>query len=184
VGDTFSRPDLLAAVFATTAGAMAAANLFNARLVMRMGTRTISHGAMVAMVVIAGLHLAVVEGGPEGVWTFVALQAMTLACIGLANSNFSAMAMTNMGPIAGTASSVQGFVSVTGGSIIGAIVGQAFDGSAAPLAGGFLFAGAAGLVAVAVTERGRLFGRGGTSDTGAGFGRQAEDSSPPVMERK
>ena len=73
---------------------------------------------------------------------FAVIQALTMACFGLATSNFSAMAMENMGGIAGTASSVQGFLSVTIGAVIGVVIGQAFDGTTAPLAAGFLIVGA------------------------------------------
>ena len=41
--DTFERPALLAVMFAATAALMAVANLTNARIVMRLGTRLISH---------------------------------------------------------------------------------------------------------------------------------------------
>jgi DHA1 family bicyclomycin/chloramphenicol resistance-like MFS transporter len=63
-----------------------------------------------------------------------------------------------MGAIAGTASSVQGFTTVTGGALLGSLIGQAFDGSAAPMVAGFALAGVAALGIVLLTERGRLFG--------------------------
>ena len=69
----------------------------------------------------------------------------------------SAMAMENMGGIAGTASSLQGFVGITGGGVIGALIGRAFDGSTAPLHAGFLLAGVLGIAITLVVERGRLF---------------------------
>lgn len=156
--DTFGRPAMLAAVFAGTAATMALANLFNARLVMRLGSRRISHGALVVLIAVAGLHLAIVAGGMDSLIGFGVMQAITMACFGLASSNFSAMAMENMGAVAGTASSVQGFTSITLGTLIGAGIGQAFDGTAAPMTAGFLLAGAVALAAVLVTERGRLFG--------------------------
>ena len=98
-----------------------------------------------------------VASGLESLATFAVLQAITMACFGLATSNFSAMAMENMGAIAGTASSVQGFTSITFGTLIGAAIGQAFDGTTAPMSAGFLAAGVCALVLVLVTERGRLF---------------------------
>jgi DHA1 family bicyclomycin/chloramphenicol resistance-like MFS transporter len=67
------------------------------------------------------------------------------------------MAMENMGHIAGMASSVQGFIGVTGGALIGAVVGQAFDGSVVPLYIGFFGAGIVALIVILITERGRLF---------------------------
>ena len=155
--DTFRHPQLLAVMFAVTAALMAAANLTNARLVMRLGTRLISHSAVTALVVLSTIHLAVALAGYETLVGFVILQALTMGCFGLATSNFSSMAMENMGGIAGTASSVQGFTSVTFGAMIGVVIGQAFDGTTAPLAAGFLLCGIVSLVVVAITERGRLF---------------------------
>lgn len=153
----FHRPKLLAVIFATTAATMAAANLFNARLVMRLGTRRISHAALTGMIAASALHLALSLAGGETLLTFGVIQAVLLGCFGLATSNFSAMAMENMGHLAGTASSVQGFVSVTAGSLIGAVIGQAFDGTTTPLSIGFLVCAVAAMAAVAITERGRLF---------------------------
>jgi DHA1 family bicyclomycin/chloramphenicol resistance-like MFS transporter len=155
--DTFERPRLLAVMFALTAMLMAAANLTNARLVMRLGTRLISHSAVTALVVLSAIHLAIAVTGYETLVGFVILQALTMGCFGLATSNFSSMAMENMGGIAGTASSVQGFTSVTFGAVIGVVIGQSFDGSSAPLAAGFLICGVISLGVVVITERGRLF---------------------------
>ena len=155
--DVFHRPGLLAVIFATTAATMAGANLFNARLVMRLGTRRISHGALAGMIAASALHLVLSLSGAETLPIFGVIQAVLLGCFGLAASNFSAMAMENMGRLAGTASSVQGFVTVTTASLIGAVIGQAFDGTTTPLALGFLVCALAAMVAVAVTERGRLF---------------------------
>src|SRR3546814_17139749 len=67
------------------------------------------------------------------------------------------MAMENMGAIAGTASSVQGFTTVTIGALIGAGIGQAFDGTTVPMFLGFFVAGLIALAIVALVEPGRLF---------------------------
>jgi DHA1 family bicyclomycin/chloramphenicol resistance-like MFS transporter len=155
--DTFHRPQLLALMFALTAALMAVANLTNARLVMRLGTRLISHSALTALIGLSAVHLLVAVSGHESMASFVVLQALTMACFGLATSNFSSMAMENMGAIAGTASSVQGFISIILGSIVGVVIGQAFDGTTRPLAAGFLVMGVVALIIVAITERGRLY---------------------------
>lgn len=155
--DVYRRPALLAAVFAATAATMAAANLLNARIVMRLGTRRIAHSAVLALCVIAGVHLVLALRGHDTLLVFAVIQALTMACFGLATSNFSAMAMENMGRIAGTASSVQGFAGITAGVGIGAVIGQAFNGTTVPMIGGFLSVGLMALIAVAVTARGRLF---------------------------
>ncbi len=157
MADVFAKPALLPVIFAASSVTMAVANLLNSRIVMRLGTRLISHGALTGLILVSVLHLAAILLGWESLISFTVFQALTLGCFGLATSNFSAMAMENMGRIAGTASSVQGFVSVTAGAVAGALIGQAFDRTTIPLVVGFLLAGLAALVAVAITERGRLF---------------------------
>ncbi|ATY32728.1 multidrug effflux MFS transporter [Sphingomonas psychrotolerans] len=153
----FGRPELLTLVFAAVAGTMAIGSFLNSRIVMRVGTRRISHTALSALILFAAIHLAIAFSGHETLWTFAILQALMMASFGLATSNFSAMAMERMGEIAGTASSLQGFVSTLGGALIGAQIGQSFDGTTVPLYTGFLAMGVLALVAVAVAEKGRLF---------------------------
>ena len=157
VGVTFGAAPLLNWVFALAAGAMVLANLVNSRLVMRIGSRILSQVALVVMIAASVAALLLDMSGSESLWRFVAMQALVSGCFSLANSNFSALAMTNMGAIAGTASSVQGFVVVTGGALLGAIIGQSFAGTAVPLHAGFLVAAVCALAIVTVTERGRLF---------------------------
>jgi MFS transporter, DHA1 family, multidrug resistance protein len=159
MADVFGRPSLLALIFATTSILMAAANLANARLVMRLGTRLISHAAVIGLIVTSALHLGFALSGAETLPLFAVLQAIAMACFGLSSSNFSAMAMENMGHIAGTASSVQGFLSVAVGAVLGVVIGQAFDGTVAPLQAGFVGCGLVALGIVLITERGRLFAR-------------------------
>ena len=155
--DTFRHPQLLAAVFAGTAATMAAANLFNARIVMRVGTRRIAHAAVIGLIVLAAIHLLLAEAGLDSLLAFAVMQALTMACFGLASSNFSAMAMENMGGVAGIASSAQGFAGITVGVLVGIVIGQAFDGTTVPMIAGFLVVGLLALAAIAWTERGRLF---------------------------
>jgi MFS transporter, DHA1 family, multidrug resistance protein len=159
VYDVFKRPELLTLVFAVVASFMALGAFLNSRLVMRFGMRFLSHCALVATAVIVAVHLAVILAGGESLWVFIALQAPMMAAMGLSNSNFSAMAMENMGDVAGTASSLQGFVATLGAALLGALIGQAFDGTTVPLYTGFLLLTLTALGIVFVTERGRLFRR-------------------------
>lgn len=155
--DVFHRPELLTLVFAAVASTMALGSFLNSRIVMHLGTRRISHSALAGLIVLAGIHLLVAEAGFETLWTFAILQALMMACFGLATSNFSAMAMEKMGAIAGTASSLQGFVTTLGGALIGAAIGQHFDGTTVPLYAGFLAMGVLAIIVVAIAERGKLF---------------------------
>jgi DHA1 family bicyclomycin/chloramphenicol resistance-like MFS transporter len=159
VYDVFKRPELLTVVFASVAGLMALGSFLNSRLVMRFGMRFLSHLALVITTALAVIHLTVILLGGENLWVFIALQAPMMAAMALANSNFSAMAMENMGEIAGTASSLQGFLTTMGAAVLGAVIGQSFDGTTVPLYLGFTALGFTALVIVFVTERGKLFRR-------------------------
>ena len=157
VEQVFHARDRLGLVFALCAGMMMAGNLLNSRIVMWLGMRRIAHAAMLLLIVAASTSLAIEAMGRENLWLFVVMQAVTLMCFGLAGSNCSAMAMANMGAIAGTASSLQGFFTTTGGAVIGGLIGRSFDGTTAPLHISFLIAGIAALTLAAIVERGRLF---------------------------
>ena len=136
---------------------MAVANLLNSRVVMRLGSRLLSHSAVVILIALSAINLVIQGLGGESLTMFVILQALTMGCLGLATANFSAMAMQDMGKIAGTASSVQGFCRVTLGALIGTMIGQSFAGTTVPMPLGFLCCGIVARGVVAVTERGRLF---------------------------
>lgn len=155
--DVFHAPQLFTVVFGAVAGGIAVASLLNARLVERLGSRLISHTALLGFIAMSAIHAAVAISGHETIWTFAVLQALTMFCFGFIAGNFGAMAMEPMGHIAGTASSAQGFISTTFGASLGFLIGQQFNGSTAPLTVGFVGLGLTALVFVLVAERGRLF---------------------------
>lgn len=155
--DVFHEPQLFTVVFGGVAGGIAVASLLNARLVERLGSRLISHTALLGFITMSAIHAAVAMSGHETIWTFAILQALTMFCFGFIAGNFGAMAMEPMGHIAGTASSAQGFVSTTFGASLGFLIGQQFDGSTVPMTVGFVALGVTALVFVLFAERGRLF---------------------------
>jgi MFS transporter, DHA1 family, multidrug resistance protein len=157
IAGTFAASDRFPLVFAAIALAMGISTFANASLVERFGTRKLSHGALLAVIAVALVHLLVSVAGLETLASFIVLQGLELACFGLIGANFSAMAMQPLGHLAGTASSVQGFISGVGGAAIGIVIGQSFDGTTIPIAAGFVLAGIGALAIVLVTEGGRLF---------------------------
>jgi DHA1 family bicyclomycin/chloramphenicol resistance-like MFS transporter len=163
VADVFRRPDLLALVFAAVAVPMAAASYTNARLVERVGVRRMAQGGLAAVTAICALHLAIAATVGETLIVFIVLQGLTMACFGLATSNMGAIAMGPMGHIAGTASSVQGTIQTIGAAILGAMVGQSFNGTTLPLLGGFVLFSLLASAALWWAERGVMF----TRDAGA-----------------
>lgn len=144
-------------VFAICASFIAAASLLNARLVMRLGMRRLSHAALLAYIALVSVHLLIASVGHETLVVFTVFQALTMFCFGLTSGNFGAMAMEPMGHIAGVASSFQGFVSMVGASLIGFAIGQGFNGTVVPIEAGYLVCGLCALAAVLAAERGRLF---------------------------
>jgi len=153
----FHRAALMPAMFALCAIAMGAAAFVNSRIVERLGMRMISHTALMAFIAVTLLHVLVAALGVEQIWSFVLLQSLTMACFSLSVSNFGAMAMEPMGSVAGIAASLQGFMSTSGGALVGAVIGRQFGGSTLPLAGGALCCGLAALLLVLLAEKGRLF---------------------------
>ncbi|HEY5712980.1 MAG TPA: multidrug effflux MFS transporter [Allosphingosinicella sp.] len=147
VFDVFHAPALIGLVFALVAGPMALSSYANMRLVMRIGPRRLLLRALATYTAISFVHLAVALLWGENLWSFVVLQAMTLACFGLVGANSNALAMEPLGHIAGTAASFQGAVSTVGGGVIGLVIGQMFDGTTIPMIAGFAVCG---VVATAV----------------------------------
>ncbi|MHC9420058.1 multidrug effflux MFS transporter [Sphingomonas citri] len=155
--DEFGAGDRFTLLFALCAGAMGCASFANSRLVERLGTRLISQAAVLALIALSVLHLLVITAGWETLVSYIVFQALSMTCIGLCGSNFGAMAMEPVGHIAGTASSVQGFITSIGAVLVGSAIGQSYAGTTLPLALGYLAIGVAVLALVWVIEGGQLF---------------------------
>lgn len=154
--EVFGWPRLFTAAFAVMALSMAAASFINSRIVLRHGMRRISHAALIGFAVCAFTNLATALSGLQTVWSFSALMAGIMFCFGMSAPNFGAMAMEPVGRIAGTASSLQGFVTIVGGALLGAAIGQSFNGTTVPMLAGFSILSLCAIAVVWVTE-GRLF---------------------------
>jgi DHA1 family bicyclomycin/chloramphenicol resistance-like MFS transporter len=155
--DEFGAGQKFTLLFAICAGAMGFASFANSRLVERLGTRMISQSAVLALIALSSVHVLVVQAGWETLTSYIVLQALSMACIGLCGSNFGAMAMEPVGRIAGTASSVQGFITSIGAVLVGSAIGQSYAGTTMPLAIGYLCIGLAVLALIYLIEGGQLF---------------------------
>ncbi len=144
-------------VFAAIAGMMAVSSFLNSRLVGRFGMRRLSHGALLGFIVITTLWFVLSLFGPLPLYVFLPVFALAMLHFGWIGSNFNSIAMEPLGHLAGTASSVQGFTQTVGGGLIGAAIGQSFDGTTTPLAAGFCAVSIVGLFFVLIAERGKLF---------------------------
>jgi MFS transporter, DHA1 family, multidrug resistance protein len=156
VFDTFGAPNAIALVFAVVAAPMALSSWLNSRIVERFGLRRVGHLGLIGFVVITLGHAGLAAVIDEPLWAFVVLQSAAMASFAFSSSNMSTLAMAQMAPIAGTASSVQGVVTTIGGAAIGLAIGQAFDGTQLPFLTGIAICGVVALAVTLVTERGRL----------------------------
>ena len=153
----FHRPSLMPTVFACCAASMGVASYLNSTVVERYGMRIISQAGLLVFIVATILHVLVAALRAETLWTFILLQGTTMGCLGLIMANFGAMAMEQMGPIAGIAASLQGCIGTFGGAVVAALMGQQFNGTTVPLALGALLCGLISLGFVLLAEGGRLF---------------------------
>jgi DHA1 family bicyclomycin/chloramphenicol resistance-like MFS transporter len=136
---------------------MAVSSFANSRLVGRLGMRRLAHGALVGFITMTGIAFVMSVIGYLPLWLFMLLFSLAMIQFAWIGANFNALAMEPLGHVAGTASSVQGFLQTVGGGIVGALIGQAFDGTVTPMAAGYFIASAIALGLVLVAERGTLF---------------------------
>lgn len=145
--------------FGGMALAMAAANFTNSRIVERFGARRVSHTALVGYIAISIAQFALAHGTHETLWQFAPLMTLTMMLMGFMGANFGSIALQPFARIAGAAASVQTFLRLVIGSLIGAFIGQSYDQTARPFSDALVLAGIASLVLVLWSERGRLFRR-------------------------
>ena len=148
-----------ALAFAAIGALMAVLSFVNATFVGRFGMRRLSHASLLGFIGITFLWLLVQYFGPQPMPfpLFLAFFGLAMFQFGWIGSNFNSLAMEPLGHVAGTASSVLGFMGTLGGALIGAMIGQAFDGTALPMVAGFFAVSIIGLIFVLIGERGRLF---------------------------
>lgn len=159
----FNAKEFFTIGFAIVAIGIAVSNFTNARIVERFGARRVSQAALISFIAFGALQLAAAYLAPTSLPIFLALLTANMAMIGFIGSNFSSIAMTPFGHVAGAASSFQTFARTVIAALIGAAIGQQFDGSVAPVAAGFMVCGFIALALVLWCENGKLFTRPGTS---------------------
>jgi len=158
IGEAFGAGDKFPLIFAICAGCMALANWSNSRIVERFGARRVSHLALFLFIAVAAAQAWFASQPGETLWTFVPLMAANMSLLGFIGANFGSIALQPFRHIAGAASSAQGFLRMTSGAALGAVIGQAYDGTALPLALALLATAVISLAFVLFSERGELFG--------------------------
>ena len=178
VFDVFDAGQLIGLVFAAIAAPMMLASWGNSRVVGRFGLRRTGHAGLAAFVIVSAIHVLVSQAMEEPLWLFILLMQLSFVSFSFTTSNFGTLAMTNMAPIAGTASSFQGVTGTIGGALIGLFIGQAFDGTQLPFLLGCAICGSAALLLTLWTEEGRLFAAIGKPEEEED---RAEEAPPPDL---
>ena len=145
--------------FSAVAILMAATSFVNSRLVERIGTRRLAHGALVAFLFFGTLHfvIALAMGGAAPFWLFLPLFAVCFCMFGLIGTNLNALAMEPLGHVAGTASAILGFTQMLGGGMIGAGIAYLYNGTMMPILTSFVLLPVASLACCWYAEDGKLF---------------------------
>lgn len=159
IGEHFGAGTQFPLLFALMAGGMAFANFFNSRIVERFGARRVSHAALLSYIAISTLQVLDAHSAHQTLWQFIALMGANICLMGFIGANFGSIALQPFARLAGAASSFQAFVRMALGSLLGGLIGQAYDGSARPLATALLLSGLAALALVLFSEKGVLFRR-------------------------
>ncbi|MCW1384023.1 multidrug effflux MFS transporter [Novosphingobium sp. KCTC 2891] len=159
VGEHFGAGALMPLFFAATGAAMSLASFFNARIVERFGARRVSHTALLAFILFSTTQVLLASRPDETLWQFMPVMAANVCLIGFIGANFSSIALQPFAQTAGAASSVQTFLRMAIASGLGMMIGQAYDGSARPLAWSLLAGALLSLALVLFSEKGRLFRR-------------------------
>ena len=159
----FNAAEFFTTGFAIVALGIAVSNFTNARIVERFGARRVSQAALLVFITLGLLQLGAAIYAPTSMVLFLVFLTGNMAMVGFIGSNFSSIAMTPFGEVAGAASSFQTFTKTILAAGIGALIGQQFDGSVVPIASGFVLCGLVSLALVFWGEKGKLFTRPGTT---------------------
>ena len=144
-------PRLFGLLFGGMVVFMTVGSLLNAKFAPVFGAGKILRYAVIVPAIVgpAALVLGLVEArsGAIGMWPFFLCLVPQIAVISLIGPNGTAMALQRYPHMAGTASSLMGIMQFGLGAIFGAVVGQTFDGTIAPMTTAMGIAGALCLVA-------------------------------------
>lgn len=133
--------------------AMSIAAFTNSRLVRRYGSTRLVRTGLCALVAINALLLLAAHAGIASLSLFLLIQAGNMFAFGLLLPNLTAMSMNPLGQVAGTASSMFGFLSTTLGALLAFVIGQLFDGTVRPMAAGYVLMSGVALLVLSLGAR-------------------------------
>lgn len=154
--ELFGVGDLFALYFGILALCIGAAFFSNSALVRQHGMRRITRVAISGLIVASIIFMAFTLFMPPSLLVFMLFMGCAFFAMGLTFGNMNAMAMEPMGHMAGMAAGFIGAVSSLVSLLLGAGIGQMFDGTLLPIATGFILLAPASLVMMRWTEKGHV----------------------------
>jgi DHA1 family bicyclomycin/chloramphenicol resistance-like MFS transporter len=141
--DLYAVPHLFGVLFGLSASFISAATYLNTRLVRRWRMERVCIMAITGLLVwCAGFWLMVAALGSDlPLWGWMVFNSGALFCLGLTFGNFNAIALQDLGHIAGLAAAVLAALTTALSLIIAAIIGLSFDMTVLPMAMGYTFGG-------------------------------------------
>lgn len=140
---TFGQGDVFHLWFGGIAIVSASASLLNARIVVRLGMRAIIKAMFMVQIGLTLIMIAITAANAP-YWltfsTYVIWVTGNFFQAGLTIGNLNALAMEEMGHIAGLAASIIAAVATIGAVLVAAPIGLMFDGTPMPMAIGTLIA--------------------------------------------
>ncbi len=140
---TFGQGEVFHLWFGAIAILAASSSVLNARIVMRLGMRAIIKGMFTAQIVISVLTIVITLANAPywlALGTYVFWVTSNFFQAGLTIGNLNALAMEEMGHIAGLAASIIASISTIGAVIFAAPIAWMFNGTPLPMAIGVLLA--------------------------------------------
>ena len=159
IGDHFRAGESFPLIFGLTASTLAVSSFVNSRIVEKFGARRVSHTALIVFIFVSALQVWAALAHGDSLVLFVPLMAANLCLLGFLGANFGSIAMQPFFATAGSASSVQAFLRMSLGAVLGIIIGQTYNDSALPLALALLVCSILSLLLVLYSEHGKLFRR-------------------------
>ncbi len=148
--EQYALGELFPLFFAIIALSVGLASLLNARLVIRIGMRSLVRGSLMTILVLSSVALviALATAGHPPLWLLMAYLMMSLFCIGILFGNMNSLAMEPLGNIAGIGAAVVGALSTLISVMLGTVIGQNYNGTVLPVVAGLAILAGLSLVVV------------------------------------
>jgi DHA1 family bicyclomycin/chloramphenicol resistance-like MFS transporter len=139
----YGRADQFAVLFAASAAVMALGFIGVNPAIGRWGAHRVGLFVLTTAVALAAtlLTLTLAAGGTPGFWTWFCLVVASNTFLVLVTPVAMSRALEPLGDVAGTAAGALGLVTLTGASLLAAVVGMRIEASTTPWAVGYLFYG-------------------------------------------